>query len=43
MTLVTYGQYSKNVGSRMFMLNSVNKYEIFKLKNKEFTVDVDVS
>lgn len=43
MSLVTYGQYSKNVGSRMFMLNSDDKYEMFKLKNKEFTFDVDVS
>jgi cellulose 1,4-beta-cellobiosidase len=25
------------------MLNSDNKYEMFKLKNKEFTIDVDVS
>jgi len=41
---VTQGQYSKNVGSRMFMLASDNtNYEMFKLKNKEFSFEVDVS
>eukprot|EP00939_MAST-03C_sp_MAST-3C-sp1_P001629 g1629.t1 len=41
---VTQGQYSKNVGSRTYLLaESGDKYEMFKLKNKEFTFDVDVS
>lgn len=31
-----------NVGSRVYLLNG-DKYEIFKLKNNEFTFDVDVS
>ncbi|KIM21094.1 carbohydrate-binding module family 1 protein [Serendipita vermifera MAFF 305830] len=33
-----------NVGSRVYLMASDNtKYEMFKLKNKEFTFDVDVS
>ena len=31
-----------NVGSRVYLLNG-KKYEMFKLKNQEFTFDVDVS
>ncbi|KAG9698486.1 cellobiohydrolaseI, partial [Aureobasidium melanogenum] len=31
-----------NVGSRVYLING-NKYELFKLKNQEFTFDVDVS
>jgi len=34
---------STNIGSRDFLLSSDIKYEIFKLLNQEFTVDVDVS
>ena len=40
---VTYGPYNKNVGSRMYMMADSDNYEMFKLKNREFTVDVDVS
>jgi cellulose 1,4-beta-cellobiosidase len=40
---VTQGQYAKNVGSRTYMMDSSNQYEMFKLKNQEFTFDVDVS
>jgi len=40
---LTKGSYATNVGSRTFMMNSQNKYEMFKLKNKEFTFTVDVS
>merc|ERR1712048_1485839 len=41
---VTQGPYSKNVGSRTYLLDSSKeKYEMFKLKNREFTFDVDVS
>jgi cellulose 1,4-beta-cellobiosidase len=32
-----------NVGSRSYMMNTKDKYEMFKLKNKEFTFTVDVS
>jgi len=41
---VTKGQYSTNIGSRVYLLDpSGDKYYMFKLKNKEFTFDVDVS
>ncbi|KAG6818592.1 hypothetical protein H0H93_003689 [Arthromyces matolae] len=33
----------KNVGSRLYLLNSDSQYQIFKLVNQEFTFDVDVS
>ncbi len=32
-----------NVGSRLYLLDSESKYVLFKLKNREFTFDVDVS
>ena len=42
--LVTQGPYSKNVGSRLYLLDSSsNKYEKLQLLNKEFTFDVKVS
>lgn len=34
---------NSNVGSRLYLLDSESQYKIFKLKNKEFTFDVDVS
>ncbi|TGZ84059.1 glycoside hydrolase [Ascodesmis nigricans] len=42
---VTQHQYGKNVGSRVYLMQpgSNEKYQIFKLKNKEFTFDADVS
>ena len=40
---VTNGQYSKNIGSRVYLLDSETEYMMFKLKNREFTFDVDVS
>ncbi|KAG5651304.1 hypothetical protein H0H81_009129 [Sphagnurus paluster] len=39
---VTQSQ-QKNIGSRVYLLNSDTKYEMFKLLNQEFTFDVDVS
>ena len=42
MKFVTQGQYSKNVGSRTYMLNG-QEYEMFQLLNQEFTFTVDVS
>ncbi|RDB20742.1 Exoglucanase [Hypsizygus marmoreus] len=33
----------KNIGSRVYLMNSDSKYELFKLLNQEFTFDVDVS
>lgn len=32
-----------NVGSRVYLLDSENEYQMFKLKNREFSFDVDVS
>jgi cellulose 1,4-beta-cellobiosidase len=40
---VTKGPYAKNVGSRTYLMKDEDTYEIFKLKNKEFTFDVDAS
>merc|ERR1719147_695841 len=44
MTFVTVGPYSTNIGSRVFLVDSSKEsYYSFKLKNKEFAMDVDVS
>ncbi len=41
---VTNGQYSTNIGSRVYLLDSTgSKYQMFNLKNQEFTFDVDMS
>ncbi|QRV97074.1 beta-1,4-D-glucan cellobiohydrolase [Ceratobasidium sp. AG-Ba] len=41
---VTPGSSGKNVGSRVYLMASDDtNYEMFKLKNQEFTFDVDVS
>ncbi|KAF2809929.1 glycoside hydrolase [Mytilinidion resinicola] len=40
---VTDGSYSKNIVSRMYLIASDTKYQVFKLVNQEFTFDVDVS
>lgn len=41
---VTHGQYSDNMGSRVYLTApSGDKYQMFKLLNREFTFDVDVS
>merc|ERR1712190_535359 len=40
---VTQGPYSKNIGSRVFLLEDESTYKLFQLKNKEFAFDVDVS
>jgi cellulose 1,4-beta-cellobiosidase len=41
--LLTKGQYSTNIGSRIYMMESDTKYKMYKLLNKEFAFDVDVS
>ena len=42
--LVTKGPYSINVGSLVYLMDSSqSKYEMFYLKNKEFSFDADVS
>lgn len=40
---VTNGPYSKNIGSRTYLMASDTQYQMFKLLNREFTFDVDVS
>jgi len=40
---VTHGPYSTNIGSRVYLMDTDTTYRMFKLKNKEFTFDVDVS
>ena len=40
---VTNGQYSTNIGSRVYLMDTDSSYAIWKLKNQEFTFDVDVS
>jgi len=40
---VTVGPYSTNIGSRSYLLQDDSTYKMFKLKNQEFTFDVDVS
>jgi len=40
---VTHGPYSTNIGSRVYLLEDSDTYMSFKLKNKEFAFDVDVS
>merc|ERR1719245_1732997 len=41
---VTEGQYSKNIGSRTYLLDSNHeRYEMFELLNQEFSFEVDVS
>eukprot|EP01133_Synstelium_polycarpum_P002480 gene2480-2821_t len=36
-------QYGVNYGSRMYLMEDENKYQMFKLLDQEFTFDVDVS
>ncbi|KAH8724963.1 glycoside hydrolase [Phaeosphaeriaceae sp. PMI808] len=40
---VTKGQFSANIGSRNYLMESDTKYQMFNLIGKEFTFDVDVS
>ena len=44
LNFLTRGGDAPNVGSRFYMLDqSEQSYEMFKLRAKEFTIDVDVS
>lgn len=43
LNFVTQGQYSKNVGSRTYLMEDEHTYQLFKLKNREFTFTVDDS
>ncbi|KAF9530499.1 cellobiohydrolase I-I [Crepidotus variabilis] len=40
---VTKNTNGANIGSRVYLLNSDTKYEMFKVLNQEFTFDVDLS
>ncbi|KAJ8509372.1 hypothetical protein ONZ45_g8448 [Pleurotus djamor] len=40
---VTQGPNSRNVGSRVYLMDDTDNYYMFNLLNKEFTFDVDVS
>ncbi|KAM7216627.1 glycoside hydrolase family 7 protein [Rhypophila decipiens] len=40
---VTKGEHGTNVGSRMYLMESETKYQMFNLLGNEFTFDVDVS
>ncbi|KAJ8696055.1 hypothetical protein PTI98_005953 [Pleurotus ostreatus] len=40
---VTNVPYSKNIGSRVYLLDDADHYRMFDLKNQEFTFDVDMS
>lgn len=43
LNFVTNGPYSKNIGSRNYLLEDDENYYMFQLKNREFTFDVDLS
>ncbi len=43
LNFVTQGPYSKNIGSRVFLMDDEQSYLTLSLINKEFTFDVDVS
>ncbi len=40
---MTKGQYSTNIGSRVYLMDDESHYKMFNLKNQEFTFDVDMS
>jgi len=40
---VTEHQHGTNVGARLYMLDEDDKYMMFYLKNREFSIDIDVS
>merc|ERR1712032_1495890 len=40
---VTEHQHGTNVGARLYMLDDDDKYMMFYLKNREFSIDIDVS
>lgn len=40
---VTKGQYSTNIGSRTYLMQDTNNYQMFNLIGNEFSFDVDLS
>ncbi|KAA8902272.1 cellobiohydrolase precursor [Sphaerosporella brunnea] len=43
LNFVTKGQYSTNIGSRLYMMADDSNYQMYNLLNQEFAFDVDVS
>ncbi|KAK5653380.1 hypothetical protein OQA88_9073 [Cercophora sp. LCS_1] len=43
LNFITKGEYSTNVGSRFYLMNGADKYQMFNLLGNEFTFDVDTS
>ncbi|KAI0126067.1 1,4-beta-D-glucan cellobiohydrolase B [Xylariales sp. AK1849] len=43
LTFVTEGSYSTNIGSRFYLMDGDDSYQMFTLLGNEFTFDVDVS
>ena len=41
--LVTVGQYDTNIGARTYVMDSPTTYKQYKVKNREFVFDADVS
>ena len=40
---VTKGQYATNIGSRLYMMETDDSYQMYYLLNQEFSFDVDLS
>nr|AGM37866.1 family 7 cellobiohydrolase [Chelura terebrans] len=40
---LTESSYGTSIGGRLYLLASENEYRLFKMKNREFTIDVDTS
>ncbi|KAI0854780.1 glycoside hydrolase [Xylaria cubensis] len=43
MKYVTYFEFSSNTGSRLYLMNGTEKYQMFTLLGNEFSFDVDLS
>ena len=43
MKFITSNTNGKNIGSRVYLMDTDEKYQMFNLLNQEFTFDVDVS
>jgi cellulose 1,4-beta-cellobiosidase len=43
LTFAVKGEYGTNYGSRVYVLDGEDTYKMFKLKNREFSFDVDIS
>ena len=43
LNFVTEHEYGVNVGSRLYVMDGEDKYKLFYLKNREFTLDINVS